>query len=256
MIHDSLFILTVQVNVLITCSRRACLADFGLSSTTDTETATLTQDSTANGKGTMRWLAPELFVSSESFDLQTRQRHNEATDIYAFACVCYEVWGLNISVFTAVSDEFQMFSGRNPFYNLSNAQVLVNVEKGNRPPRPLDDSSRLRGLSDEMWTLIETCWAQEPENRLGVEETVSRLEALAIPRDDDRPLDGSSLNHISHTLSNHTEHPFAALITNRQLPSTPQLLEKAFPKLYGDPVDARRDNEEPKSSCPFMTTIL
>ena len=133
---------------------------------------------------------------------------------------------------------------------------MFKVQMGKRPPRPLDDSSRLRGLSNEMWTLIETCWAQEPDNRPSVEEVVCRLEALAILRDDDRPLHGSSLNHISQTLSNHTEHPFAALITNRQLPSTPQLLKKAFPKLYGDPVDARRDIEEPKSSCTFMTTIL
>jgi serine/threonine protein kinase len=127
MIYDSLFIFFVQLNVLITCSRRACLADFGLSSIIDTETTTLTQDSTANAKGTMGWLAPEFFDFSESFDSQTRQHHNKATDIYAFACVCYEVWALNISVFTALSDDFQMFFGRYPFYNLSAVQVMLKV---------------------------------------------------------------------------------------------------------------------------------
>lgn len=40
--------------------------------------------------GTLRWLAPELFPSVQS-NVQVSRCHTFATDIYAFALVCYEV---------------------------------------------------------------------------------------------------------------------------------------------------------------------
>ena len=58
---------------------RAYIADFGLATVLDTESATTLTGSTI--MGTPRWLAPELF---------SRAGHTYATDIYAFALVCYE----------------------------------------------------------------------------------------------------------------------------------------------------------------------
>jgi hypothetical protein len=43
------------------------------------------QDTNANTGGTARWQAPELN------DPHIQQCHNEATDMYALACVYYEV---------------------------------------------------------------------------------------------------------------------------------------------------------------------
>ena len=40
--------------------------------------------------GTLRWFAPELFPSTQP-DVQVSRCHTFATDIYAFALVCYEV---------------------------------------------------------------------------------------------------------------------------------------------------------------------
>ena len=59
---------------------RAYIADFGLAIVMDTESATTLIGSTIIG--TPRWLAPELFESQAG--------HTYATDIYAFALVCYE----------------------------------------------------------------------------------------------------------------------------------------------------------------------
>jgi serine/threonine-protein kinase TNNI3K len=84
MIPDPLFKVIFQLNVLITHSGQACLADFGLSFAVDT-TATVTQDSSANPGGTMRFQAPELI------NPQVQQWHNKATDIYTLACIFYEV---------------------------------------------------------------------------------------------------------------------------------------------------------------------
>lgn len=40
----------------------------------------------------MRWQAPELLnVGADETDNHD-QRNSQASDIYAFACVCYEVW--------------------------------------------------------------------------------------------------------------------------------------------------------------------
>ena len=62
---------------------RAYIADFGLATITDTGSATTLNGSTIIG--TPRWLAPELFSQAG-----VKQRHTYATDIYAFALVCYE----------------------------------------------------------------------------------------------------------------------------------------------------------------------
>ena len=70
--------------MLITLSRRACIADFGLATVKDSKSF-VSRNSTAKAGGTMRWLAPELLSPDDT------QRTSKASDIYAFACVCYEV---------------------------------------------------------------------------------------------------------------------------------------------------------------------
>ena len=69
--------------MLITDGGRACLADFGLSSMSQT-LGTTVQTSTRSG-GSLRWMAPEI-LDDKSPDMRT--------DIYAFACVGYEVSSL------------------------------------------------------------------------------------------------------------------------------------------------------------------
>ncbi|KAJ7915743.1 heme peroxidase [Mycena leptocephala] len=70
------------LNILVTPSGKACIADFGVSSITHAMTLLFTT-STANGRGgTARYQAPELFQGG---------RNHFGSDVYAFACVCYEV---------------------------------------------------------------------------------------------------------------------------------------------------------------------
>lgn len=76
--------LSLQMNILITPSGRACIADFGLSTITDAMSLALT-NSTANPQGgTARYQAPEV--------LSGKRSNHYGSDVYAFACVCYEVW--------------------------------------------------------------------------------------------------------------------------------------------------------------------
>jgi serine/threonine protein kinase len=75
-----------QLNILVSRMRRACLADFGLSTAADSKYM-----STTRPRGTLRWQAPELLLDVLDSDSPSPERRNTfATDVYAFALVCYE----------------------------------------------------------------------------------------------------------------------------------------------------------------------
>lgn len=77
-------IVPYQMNILVTPSLRACLADFGLSSSSDSQVLRLSSVSTTPTAGTLRWEVPELLEGSQ-------EHITFPTDIYAYGCVCYEV---------------------------------------------------------------------------------------------------------------------------------------------------------------------
>ncbi|KAJ6493953.1 kinase-like domain-containing protein [Mycena vitilis] len=93
-------------NILVDDEGHARLADFGLASYANT-----TAESSARA-GSTRWMAPELF-SPDTF------RRTWSTDVYAFACVCYE-----------------LYHGKSPFSEIqADSAVLLAVIEGNRPRR-------------------------------------------------------------------------------------------------------------------------
>lgn len=73
-----------KVNILITGSCRACLADFGLAAAKETQSVTATSAVATRAAGTLRWQAPELLKDDDA-------GNSLASDIFAYACVCYEV---------------------------------------------------------------------------------------------------------------------------------------------------------------------
>jgi len=88
MSHTICLTTLLQLNILVSRSRRACLADFGLATALDSK-HTLT--SMTRPTGTLRWQAPELFPDMRNPDTaSTERRSTMATDVYAFALVCYE----------------------------------------------------------------------------------------------------------------------------------------------------------------------
>jgi len=102
----------VKANILIDKDRRACIADFGLStitgvaahSTTGPSRASLVSNDTLvsfTGGGTRRWMSPEL-LDPERFGMPESE-HNRPTrqsDCYALGMVIYEVRARS-SVFVA-----------------------------------------------------------------------------------------------------------------------------------------------------------
>jgi serine/threonine protein kinase len=72
-----------QDNIFTTPSRKACIADFGLSSIiTSISSIPFTHSSRRAQGGTARYQAPELHLGGHN---------DQKSDIYGFACVVYEV---------------------------------------------------------------------------------------------------------------------------------------------------------------------
>ncbi|KAG6905535.1 hypothetical protein DXG01_002186 [Tephrocybe rancida] len=134
-------------NILIDDTGRARLADFGISSVSDSQIVvwtTQSSDSTKAG-GSIRWQAPELFaVGASDMDdeeVEAAVKNTMASDVYALACVFFE--------------------------------------SGARPARP--PSSNLSwtewGLTEDIWACIEDCWNGQPTERPPAAAVAKRLAA-------------------------------------------------------------------------------
>ncbi|KAJ7202578.1 kinase-like domain-containing protein [Mycena pura] len=125
-------------NILISNGWNACLADFGLTSFSDVTAST---DTSHNRAGSLRWMAPEL-IDPEKFG--QRFLRTPATDVYAFGCVCLE-----------------LYTGQPPFADFRETAVILKVSDGVRPERPTCAPT----MSDTLWDLVNDCWEQQSTNR-------------------------------------------------------------------------------------------
>jgi serine/threonine protein kinase len=149
----------------VTSSGRAVLADFGLSSVAmDSRIPALS--STTHSGGTTRWQAPEILLGN---------RNTVASDVYAFAGVCYEVRFKVYSSVTPCQNNIsrQIFTEKVPFFDLAEAAAALRIVNGNLP-------QKLPSISDDVWSLMEECWGTEPGKRPTAEQIVARLSAPPI----------------------------------------------------------------------------
>ncbi|KAK1230468.1 Rho guanine nucleotide exchange factor [Marasmius sp. AFHP31] len=138
-------------NVLINMDGRALIGDFGLSRIVEIHTPGLFT-STTGINGTTRWLSPELL--DPELPCQTSVR----SDIYAYACVCYEI-----------------FTGKQPFHKLRDPAVINAVLNHKKhPDRPGEASE----LSDSMWEIMMSCWQYDQYLRPSVGEVFARIGEL------------------------------------------------------------------------------
>ena len=78
----------LQANILITSSGRACLADFGIAVVRLSQVQMTT---TFDPRGTRYFMAPEFLRASLGSADDMKKLDRRRCDMYAFACVCYEV---------------------------------------------------------------------------------------------------------------------------------------------------------------------
>ncbi|KAJ7778212.1 kinase-like domain-containing protein [Mycena metata] len=141
------------MNILVTPSRRACVADFGLSSIVDAMTLKFTHSTVSARGGTSRYMAPELISATESSAMHFK------SDVFAFACVCYE-----------------MLTGKPPYFDIPNDMaVILMVPQGLRPKRP-----ETIAADDSLWLLLEKCWEAKREDRPTVPQIIQQLVGPTI----------------------------------------------------------------------------
>jgi serine/threonine protein kinase len=166
---------------------------------------------------TTRWQAPELLnLAADDDDNQCRS--TTASDIYAFACLCYEVRDscpevpLDILSFFCCLPGPQMFSNCVPFYETRNDYaIIIPVTAGKRPTRPAEDVCESTGLDQEMWDLINFCWEHEPAKRLTASGIVKILRSRLNGTPDRRPYHNWDMGFPSQLRSSLEENPLFPL---------------------------------------------
>ncbi|KAJ7145913.1 kinase-like domain-containing protein [Mycena epipterygia] len=134
-------------NILINEDWSACLTDFGLSVFSNATSSMCT----STRAGSLYWMAPELIDPAR---FGCRFVRTPASDVYAFGCVCIEV-----------------YTGRPPFSELSEPAALLSTLNGERPGRP----SGTPAMSDLLWQNVTVYWAQEPTARPITEVVVQNM---------------------------------------------------------------------------------
>ncbi|KAF9259867.1 kinase-like protein [Marasmius fiardii PR-910] len=163
-----------SANILIKPDGRACIGDFGLSRVRGSNTPGLT--STTSAGKTIRYSSPELLSG---------EKHSTFSDIYAFGCVCYEI-----------------FSGSVPWKDLKeDVQVIMAVAvKKEHLPRPESSS-----LNDKMWNIMTECWNNEPKTRPSASDIFDRVARLPKTGDSIKPAPDWDTNELTHIREN-AEH--------------------------------------------------
>ncbi|KAF8516479.1 kinase-like domain-containing protein, partial [Gautieria morchelliformis] len=135
-------------NILVNDHGEAALADFGLSSVFAAGESTT---STFTG-GSVRWMAPELFLSDSPDDITSKTC---ASDTYSYGSVILEV-----------------ITGERPYKDISNdLHVFNQVVQGYKPKRP-----SMATLNSGVWDLMERCWSTEPSDRPKMSLVLYRME--------------------------------------------------------------------------------
>ncbi|KAJ7586684.1 kinase-like domain-containing protein, partial [Mycena floridula] len=139
-------------NILVTAIHQACIADFGLSAIAASQFPIMSSKSSNQG-GTIPWQAPETMRYPDPTG------NTYESDMYAFACVCYQV-----------------FTGKPPFCETENVReirIMNMVLAGERPKRPASSE-----LTDALWDCMVDCWKPNGQDRPTANEVVSRLRTM------------------------------------------------------------------------------
>lgn len=157
-------------NVLINDSGRACIAGFDVFSIM--ETPGLQGSETPLGGGTIRFQAPELI------DPDSECLSSVASDVYAFGMMCYQARlfrkRTSRNIFSKL--EWQIITDHVPFPDVKHDfTVMLKVLKGEHPIRPSDPLYLNRGLTENMWKLLQDCWHRQPENRPDMSQVIPQL---------------------------------------------------------------------------------
>ncbi|CAE6448242.1 unnamed protein product [Rhizoctonia solani] len=143
-------------NILITDSGGAVLGGFGLTKALESVENSKLPPAVLTGRiESQRWLAPEMFVDDPPLETPC------------------DVWGWAMA-------SLEVVSGSIPYHMHKRAMsIILKVNEG--PPKRKDHPgfNEYAYRPDEMWALLEKCWAKEPSNRPTIDEIVMELKEIA-----------------------------------------------------------------------------
>ncbi|KAJ7808493.1 kinase-like domain-containing protein, partial [Mycena leptocephala] len=134
-------------NILIN-ERRAYLTDFGLAGFVQSETSA----KTSTHGGSMRWSAPEL-IHPNIHQPELPFKRTPASDVWAFGCVCCEIWT----------------EGEIPFARMSEGTLILALSRLDADDvvpydtKPCDKAGT--PLSDALWELVQSCFKHKASAR-------------------------------------------------------------------------------------------
>jgi len=92
---------------------------------------------------------------------------SKTADVFAFGMLAVEV-----------------FTDKIPFGEQKNEAAALRISLGDRPEMP--ENAQAVGLTSEIWTLLESCWQQNPKRRPTMEEVVMRWEKFVENSNEDK----------------------------------------------------------------------
>ncbi|ELU39120.1 Pkinase domain-containing protein [Rhizoctonia solani AG-1 IA] len=143
-------------NILITDSEGGILGGFGLTKALESVGNNKIPPAVMTGKTeSQRWMAPEMFVDDPPLETPC------------------DVWGWAMAA-------LEIISGSIPYHTHKQAMtIILQISKG--PPRR-EHHAKFEEYAyrpDEMWALLEKCWAMEPSERPSIDEVLVELKRIA-----------------------------------------------------------------------------
>ncbi|KAJ7351431.1 kinase-like domain-containing protein [Mycena albidolilacea] len=135
--------------ILIDANGRACLSDFGLAFLVESGPVLISS---------ARWNAPELSVSGPSL------KPTHLSDVWAFGCVCGEIWTEGTAPFSHFLHERDI-----PILAFADSDNNSTVKQPYQT-RPSDKQGTL--MPDRLWELTQRCWRYDPSERPPVQIVV------------------------------------------------------------------------------------
>ena len=146
----------------------ARITDFGLAKVTTNMDSI--QSAATNGSFTPRWTAHEVLRDGG---------HSKEADIFSFAMVMVEVCqkqtvnSCEVDLGPLSFQSIQVFSGAIPFAEKTATAALFDIMNGGRPQRPIHPT-----FTAGLWTLMQSCWNQDPYQRPAVMEVLNVLRGV------------------------------------------------------------------------------
>ncbi|KDQ55752.1 hypothetical protein JAAARDRAFT_328889 [Jaapia argillacea MUCL 33604] len=145
-------------NILVTPDGHAKLCDFGLATIAESLKPTMTVPVEKLVGYTLPYTAPEML---ELINTGGISRATHASDIYAFAIICWE-----------------LYSGTDPFRGRPESEVNAHVCGGHRLDRPAPRTDI--EMTDDLWALVQDCWNQDPLRRPQAQKVLRKLRAFKV----------------------------------------------------------------------------